>query len=73
MNVVRVSDSSAVTYPFYVTIDSLFEIIEGDEYDSIVVRYNEEYGFPEYLDVDPQLHPVDGGYLYETGNLTKLN
>jgi hypothetical protein len=30
------------------------------------VRYNEEYGYPEYLDIAPQQHPVDGGFSYET-------
>lgn len=66
---VLVSDSSVVTRPYYRTIDSLFAIIRNSKGDSLVVRYNVQYGYPEYLDVNPQLHPVDGGYLYETSNL----
>jgi hypothetical protein len=67
--VIRVSNTSAVTYPFYLTIDSLFGIIRNSRTDSLVIRYNNQYGYPEYLDVNPQLHPVDGGFLYETSNL----
>jgi hypothetical protein len=69
---VRLSDSSAVTYPYYVTIDSLFGMIQAHEYDSIAVKYNEEFGYPESMDVDPQDHPVDGGVLYETNYLKVL-
>ena len=68
-SVIRVSDLSIVTYPFYLSIDSLFGIIRNSKTDSLVVRYNTKYGYPEYLDVNPQLHPMDGGYLYETSNL----
>jgi hypothetical protein len=70
--VVRLSDSTEILPPIsqlYMTIDSLFGVIRARQYDSIVVRYNADYGFPEFLDVDPQLHPVDGGVLYETANL----
>jgi hypothetical protein len=70
--VIRVSDTSAVTYPFYLTIDSLFGIIRNSKTDSLVIRYNNQYGYPEYLDVNPQLHPIDGGFLYETSNLQVL-
>lgn len=65
----RLSDGSIMTDPFYRTVDSLFGIIRSASGDSLVVRYNDEYGYPEFLDVNPQLHPVDGGYLYETFNL----
>jgi uncharacterized protein YbaR (Trm112 family) len=67
--VIRISDSSIVTYPFFLSIDSLFGIIRNNKTDSLVIRYNAQYGYPEYLDVDPQQHPVDDGYLYETSNL----
>jgi hypothetical protein len=66
---IRISDTSIVTYPFCFTIDSLFGIIRNSMTDSLVIRYNNKYGYPEYLDVNPQLHPVDGGFLYETSNL----
>jgi hypothetical protein len=65
----RVSDASVVTFPYYLTIDSLFGIIRNSKTDSLVIRYNDQYGYPEYLDVNPQLHPLDGGVLYETSNL----
>jgi hypothetical protein len=65
----RVSDASVITFPYYLTIDSLFGIIRNSKTDSLVIRYNDQYGYPEYLDVNPQLHPLDGGVLYETSNL----
>jgi len=71
--VVRISDTSIVTYPYFVSIDSLFGIIRYLKTDSLVIRYNVQYGYPEYLDVDPQLHPSDGGYLLETSNLHILS
>jgi hypothetical protein len=67
--VIRVADTSVVTYPFYFTVDSLFAMIRNAKTDSLVIRYNGQYGYPEYLDVNPQQHPVDGGFLYETSNL----
>jgi hypothetical protein len=67
--VIRISDTSIVTYPFYITVDSLFGLIRNSNSDSLVIRYNAQYEYPEYLDVNPQLHPVDGGFLYETSNL----
>jgi len=67
--VIRVSDASVVTVMYYLTIDSLFGIIRNTRTDSLVIRYNDKYGYPEYLDVNPQLHPQDGGVLYETSNL----
>ena len=72
VKVVRLSDSSEVQYPrlaFYFTIDSLFGIIRHSTADSLVIVYNSQYGYPEQLDINPQLHPVDGGVLYETSNL----
>jgi hypothetical protein len=65
----RVSDASVITFPYYLTIDSLFGIIRNSKTDSLVIRYNDQYRYPEYLDVNPQLHPLDIGVLYETSNL----
>jgi hypothetical protein len=66
ISVTRVLDDSVITNPYYLSINFLFGIIKSNNYDSIVVRYNEEYGYPEYLDIAPQQHPVDGGFSYET-------
>jgi hypothetical protein len=71
-SVVRLLDDTYVPYPmtrFYLTIDSLFSIIEHKSGDSIVVIYNGTFGYPEKLDINPQQHPVDGGVFYETSNL----
>jgi hypothetical protein len=56
------------SYSVYRSVTSLFGYIKSSK-DSMVIRYNEKYGYPEYLDINPQLHPVDGGALYETVNL----
>jgi hypothetical protein len=72
VSVRRISDGSLVPYPastFYLTVDSLFGIIHQSKTDSLVIRYNKVHGFPEELDINPQLHPVDGGVLYVTSNL----
>lgn len=74
-SVMRLSDSMIIPYPNserYVSIDSLFSIIENNETDSLVVEYDSIYGYPTKLDINPQLHPVDGGVLYETSNLKIL-
>jgi hypothetical protein len=71
VRVLRLSDSTDVLPPmsnYYLSVDSLFGVIRARQYDSIVVRYNATFGYPEFMDVDPQLHPVDGGVLYETTN-----
>lgn len=68
-NIINISDNSLITSPYYLTIDSLFGIIKNSENDSLVIKYDSIYGFPEYLDINPQLHPVDGGVLYKTSNL----
>jgi hypothetical protein len=68
-NIVRLSDSTALAknlWPAYRTIESLFSIIATTGSDSVVVTYDGHYGFPSSLDHYPQLHPVDGGVLYET-------
>jgi hypothetical protein len=68
-SVVKLSDTTIVTSPVYFTVDSLFGIIKNSKSDSLVTRYNTIYGFPEFLDINPQWHPMDGGVLYETSNL----
>ena len=68
-SIIRLSDNSIITTPFYYTVDSLFGIIKYSEGDSLEIRYNSALGFPEFLDINPQLHPVDGGVLYQTSNL----
>ena len=68
-SVVRLSDTTNVSNPVYFTVDSLFGIIKNSKTDSLLIRYNTIYGFPEFLDINPQWHPVDGGILYETSNL----
>jgi hypothetical protein len=70
--VVRAYDGTPVTGRTFFTIDSLFAIIHSSIYDSIIVRYNSMYGYPEYVDIEPQMHPVDGGVLYTLSNLQVL-
>ena len=68
-SVVKISDNSLITTGYYFTVDSLFGIINDSENDSLVIKYNDEYGYPEFLDINPQLHPIDGGVLYVNSNL----
>jgi hypothetical protein len=71
-SVSKVSDGTTLPYGeprVYFSIDSLFGIIRSGGKDSIVVQYDEKYGYPTYLDINPQLHPVDGGVLYLTSDL----
>lgn len=68
-SVVKLTGTDTMFTQYYYTIDSLFGIIRNGGVDSLVVKYNTQYGYPEYLDIDPQLHPVDGGELYRTSNL----
>jgi hypothetical protein len=51
------------------TVDSLFGIIRRGGTDSLVVTSHETYGYQETQDINPQLHPVDGGVLYIHSNL----
>ncbi|MDP4176258.1 MAG: DUF6174 domain-containing protein [Bacteroidota bacterium] len=70
--VIRLSDNTALSYKEskrYLTIDSLFGIIRYSKRDSLVINYNQQFGYPEKLDINPQMHPVDGGVLYNTTNL----
>jgi len=71
-SVTNLSDGSTVSYPIsrvYRSVDSLFSTIRNARTDSLVITYNKTYGYPERLDINPQLHPVDGGVLYITSNL----
>ncbi len=71
-SVIKISDLSTIPYPVskqYLTIDSLFGIINNSSGDSLVVSYDPQYGYPSLLDINPQLHPVDGGVMYLTSNL----
>ena len=65
---VHVFDGSTLSYSetqSYCAVEKLFSIIHTVS-DSMVIRYNEQYGYPEYLDIDPAGHPRDAGVLYET-------
>jgi hypothetical protein len=70
-SVVRVEDGKALSAdeaaPYW-SIEEMFDFIKVSK-DSLVIRYNAQYGYLEYLDINPQLHPVDGGALYVTSNL----
>jgi hypothetical protein len=71
-SVIKISDGTALSFPesgYYMSIEQLFDFIKNSK-DSLVIKYNDKYGYPEYLDIDPQLHPIDGGALYETANLS---
>lgn len=70
-SIMKISDNRIIISSHYFTVDSLFGIINNSVNDSLVVRYNSFYGYPEFLDINPQLHPVDGGVLYESSNLQK--
>ena len=75
-SVVRISDETVIPYPaskHYLTIDSLFRTIQNHLSDSLVVTYDPQYGYPSKLDINPQLHPVDGGQLFQTSNLQVIN
>lgn len=65
----RLANGAAVTGPTlhsYRSITELFTILKTTHPDSVVVSYNAESGYPEALDLYPQLHPVDGGVTYLT-------
>ena len=71
-SVLNLTDSTAVPSPIsllYLSVDSLFGIIQHTRGDSVITTFNVTYGYPETLDLYPQLHPVDGGVLYTTSNL----
>ena len=67
--VTRMSDSTILEsscWSLYLTVESLFAIIRSPNGDSLLVSYDSQYSYPSILDINPQLHPVDGGVLYET-------
>ena len=71
-SVVNLSDGSEVSNPmagWYLTVASMFGVMRNTSRDSLVITFNETYGYPDMLDINPQLHPVDGGVLYRTSNL----
>lgn len=65
----QISDDELLKPSNFLSVNQLFKIIENNENDSLVIKYNSQFGYPEFLDVNPQQHPVDGGILYETSNL----
>jgi hypothetical protein len=70
--VMQMSDSTILPFSeakFYRSVNDLFSIIRNPGKDSLLFRYNAEYGYPEMLDINPQDHPVDGGVLVESANL----
>ena len=74
-SVMNLSDSTMLPESMlrsFHSVDSLFGMITKHQDDSLRVSYNVLYGFPDTLDIDPQLHPVDGGILYVTSNLRPL-
>lgn len=70
-SVMRISDGYALSSSeskIFMSIEQLFEYIDHSK-DSLIINYNDHYGYPELLDINPQLHPVDGGVLYKTTDL----
>ena len=53
----------------YLTVDSLFATIRTSTKDSLVITYEATYGYPTFLDINPQTHAVDGGVAFSTSNL----
>jgi hypothetical protein len=75
LQVLRLSDSTILSLEkaqWYRPVGALFAIIKNNTTDSLVIRYNAENGYPEFLDINPQQHPYDGGVLIETSNLKPL-
>jgi hypothetical protein len=73
--VMNLTDSTILPHNeavFYRSVKDLFTIIRTPGKDSLVFRFNSQYGYPEMLDINPQDHPVDGGVLIESSNL-KVN
>lgn len=63
------SEAPSTISGFYLTVDSLFGIVRNPGADSLVIHYDQTYGYPDTLDINPQQHPVDGGVLYVTSKL----
>ena len=71
-SVTKISDSTIIPQSYfrqYSTIDSLFGLIQDSKFDSIVVAYDPQFGYPAKVDINPQLHPTDGGIIYLSSNL----
>ncbi len=71
-SVTRLSDSVQLSPPAssrYLSVDSLFAIIRRPGSDSLFVTYDAQFGYPDFVDINPQLHPIDGGVSYRTLNL----
>lgn len=68
-SVMKISDSTMVLNSGCVTIDSLFSLIQNPKGDSITATYSTVYGYPEDVQVNPQLLPSHGGVRYITSNL----
>lgn len=68
-SVMRISDSTMVLNSGCVTIDSLFSIIQNPKGATVVASYSSVYGYPEDVQVNPQLLPSSGGVRYITSNL----
>ncbi len=75
-SVMKLSDSTMLPYiqaQWYLTIDSLFNIIRFNKQDSLAYSFDSRYGFPIVLDINPQQHPYDGGVLFESNNLQPIH
>lgn len=72
MSVTRLSDNKELSYSearWYMPVGSLFKKLQNPGQDSITVSFNAVFGYPETVDINPQLHPQDGGAIYFTSNL----
>jgi hypothetical protein len=71
-SVMRLSDLTLLPYSDfkqYLNIESLFGIIKNSKTDSLIISYDSKYGYPNKLDINPQLIPRDLGLTYTTSNL----
>ncbi|HEX2867771.1 MAG TPA: DUF6174 domain-containing protein [Ignavibacteriales bacterium] len=72
MSVIRQSDNKELSYSearWYLTVGSLFRKLQNPGQDSVTFSFNAVFGYPETVDINPQLHPQDGGAAYYTSNL----
>ncbi|MBI3125933.1 MAG: hypothetical protein HYZ10_16165 [Ignavibacteriales bacterium] len=79
--IVSVQDSAGVIqvpqehWQWFKTVDQLFETAikaKNDKPNSFQVQFNNEYGFPEYLWVDPIAQAADEEYGYTTRSFKPL-
>ena len=57
------------------SIDSLFaraEAAQKDPSHTTRIHFNATYGFPDTLDVDPEQHAVDGGYVLTVSEFKEI-